>query len=550
MSKNNQKSTNTYNLLISNGITMASKKEYNKAKINFFKAIETNSNRYEAYLNLSNIFILQNDLDECINILFNYLSINNFEENIVNHLAKICFNYNLEEKLKKLFAISELDSSSLKKNKKNIFFIQGQYYEKKELFEKAVESYSKSISCDKSFFDSYTKLFDLLEKMNKLEDFENYLNIAINNFKKINYVNIINLYKSILLNRQKKYIESKNLILEHKLNLIFNKNKTFYLKLLNIEIKNYENLKDYTNAFKVVKKRNSFVLNIEENKKFNKKNISNTIDKYKKFYTNFNLNIITKKLEYSNEENLVFLVGFPRSGTTLLDTILRSHSKIKVLEEKPFLLNLRHDFFKNKGNNLNSLLEITQKERDEIKNKYIESIISKKDDLNKTIIDKLPLSIIELGFIKCIFPKAKIIFSMRHPSDVVISCYFSSFKINDAMINFLDWSDTLNFYNDVLKLFDFYEKELNLNFFLIKYEDIVKNFETHIKLLLNYLNLKYEKKMEKFYLTAKKRSKISTPSYDQVINPLYNKSIGRWKNYSKFLNSQNELNRWIKKYNY
>ena len=63
------------------------------------------------------------------------------------------------------------------------------------------------------------------------------------------------------------------------------------------------------------------------------------------------------------------MVGFPRSGTTLLDTILRSHSKIKVLEEKPILLNLRHEFFKNKNNNLTNLLKITESEKNYIRKK-------------------------------------------------------------------------------------------------------------------------------------------------------------------------------------
>ena len=139
---------------------------------------------------------------------------------------------------------------------------------------------------------------------------------------------------------------------------------------------------------------------------------------------------------------------------------------------------------------------------------------------------------------------------MRHPADVVISCYFSSFKINDAMVNFLQWKDTLNFYDQVLDLFEFYDKELELNYFLIKYENIVNSFEKYIKELISYLNLDYEKNLENFYITAQKRNKISTPSYDQVIQPLYTKSIGRWKNYSKYLNSQNELKKWVDKYNY
>ena len=90
-------------------------------------------------------------------------------------------------------------------------------------------------------------------------------------------------------------------------------------------------------------------------------------------------------------------MSFPRSGTTLLDTILRTHSKIKVLEEKPFIINLRHNYFIKNKNNLSSLLEITQKEKDDIRSKYYKEIKISSGDKDKIIIDKLPLSIIELG---------------------------------------------------------------------------------------------------------------------------------------------------------
>ena len=134
----------------------------------------------------------------------------------------------------------------------------------------------------------------------------------------------------------------------------------------------------------------------------------------------------------------MFLIGFPRSGTTLLDTILRTHSKIKVLEEKPFILDLRHQYFKRNNNDLSSMLKISQKEKDRIRNDYFNKIFNHSTDKKKIIIDKFPLSIIELGFIKCIFPNSKIILAMRHPCDVITSCFFSSFKINDAMINFFE----------------------------------------------------------------------------------------------------------------
>ena len=107
-----------------------------------------------------------------------------------------------------------------------------------------------------------------------------------------------------------------------------------------------------------------------------------------------------------------------------------------------------------------------------------------------------------------------------------------------------------SFYNYVFELFEHYEKELDLNYYTIKYENLVSHFEKEIKILLNFIGLEYEKELENFYSTAKSRVKISTPSYNQVINPLYSSSIGRWKNYKDINNPEQRLIKWIKKFNY
>ena len=101
------------------------------------------------------------------------------------------------------------------------------------------------------------------------------------------------------------------------------------------------------------------------------------------------------------------------------------------------------------------------------------------------------------------------------------------------MINHLNWEHTIDFYNSVFNLFEFYENELKFDYFSIKYEDLIADFEKNITHLLSFLGLEYKNKLKNFNLTAKKRDKISTPSYSQVINPLYSTSIGRWKNFSK-----------------
>ena len=123
---------------------------------------------------------------------------------------------------------------------------------------------------------------------------------------------------------------------------------------------------------------------------------------------------------------------------------MRSHSKTLVLEEKPYLLNLRHEFIKK--NKISKLLELDEKQKIEIQENYFESFNYSSD---RIIIDKFPLNLIELGFIKTIIPNAKIILAIRHPLDCIISCVLTAFKMNEAMLNFENLQTTTFFYNQV-----------------------------------------------------------------------------------------------------
>ena len=102
-----------------------------------------------------------------------------------------------------------------------------------------------------------------------------------------------------------------------------------------------------------------------------------------------------------------------------------------------------------------------------------------------------------------------------------------------------------------MQLWEEYEKKLNLNLHIIKYEEVVNNFDRSIKKLLNFLNIQWSDDLKNFHLTAQKRGIINTPSFNQVNMPIYTQSISRWKNYSnKFSELNFKLNKWINKFNY
>ncbi len=550
MSLSNQKQLKLYEKLTEIGIKKANNKDFSGAEKDFLKAIKLDKKNPYAYINLSNIYIIHKKINKAVKILMDYVYKYKHNEMILNHTAKFLYTYNLKEDLLELFNHTKLNINKNIKKNYYLYFIQGLYFEKEEKYQNAKDSFSRSILCNDNHFEGYIKLLNLYEQTNELKNFNKLIKKGFDNFISKEKIIILLFYKSLLLTREKKFKNSQKIIIDNNLYDELKNNKIFFYRLLDLEAKNNEKLKEYKQAFQKIKERNNIILSLNENKNFDGKNIYNSIDKYKIFFTKSNLDKIYSKISYQNDENLIFLIGFPRSGTTLLDNILRSHSEITVLEEKPYLLNLRHDFFKQNDNELSSLLNITQDIKDKIRNQYFKKIFSQTGKNRRIIVDKFPLTIIELGFVKSIFPNAKIILAMRHPCDVVTSCFFSSFKMNDAMVNFLNWNSTIQFYNKVFDLFEFYSNELNLNFITIKYEDLITNFKDNVQKMTKYIGLKYENNMENFFLTAKNQSRISTPSYSQVINPLYTTSINRWKNYPNTNETKKKLNKWIKKFNY
>jgi hypothetical protein len=125
------------------------------------------------------------------------------------------------------------------------------------------------------------------------------------------------------------------------------------------------------------------------------------------------------------------------------------------------------------------------------------------------------------------------------------------FELNDAMANFLNLDDAAHLYDDVMNLWIQYISIFPINYHEVKYENLVKNFEPTVKSILNFLELSWNSSILGYSETAKKRENIATPSYAQVIKPVYSYAIGRWKRYEKqTANIYPILEKWIKKFDY
>ena len=499
--------------------------------------------RIEAYNNLSNILISQNKYEKAIQYLLVAYKI---DKNNIKNLENLSFLYFKKNNFIEAKKYAKLGISLNIKNS-FIYNVLGQVFFKENEIQKSITNFKLSIKNNVLFWPAYDNLLTTYEQVNNLHDFNEVLLQANKLF--INSQNLVRLkyFQALLLFRNNDFTKSINLLEKIKDKVNIKHHQSFYYLLG----KNYDKIKKYDLAFKNFSKSNESILNLDENKKLNKKILLDLIEGYIKYFVKDNINQYDLFDKIDNYIDPVFLLGFPRSGTTLLDTILRTHSQTIVLEEKPYISNIRDEFFQSNDGLINSLEKIKFTQIKNIRKNYFKNIeYFDHKNSSKIIIDKLPLNIIEIGFIRRIFPKSKFILMMRHPYDSILSCFITDFKINDAMIHFLNLNDTANLFNQVFILWKQYVDNLNLKFHLIKYEDLIYNFDDSIKSLLYFLDIKWEDNLKFFNRTATLRDKINTPSYSQVIKPLNANSVARWKNYKEVEQVKDKIKFWIKYFNY
>ena len=247
----------------------------------------------------------------------------------------------------------------------------------------------------------------------------------------------------------------------------------------------------------------------------------------------------------------VFLMGFPRSGTTLLDTILRSHPEIEVVEECDALNHTLSHAQTNFGLSLNELDRLSAQQLHELREVYVARLRGYCETEASTIIDKNPLSTIAVPFIHLLYPRAKIIFAVRHPCDCVLSCFQQVFEPNDTMAHFVTLQSSAQLYNTVMSAWQVFQSCLPIHFMLTRYEDLVDDFQQSTTRLLAHLGLHWHEGLQRYQQTAQQRPLIRTPSASQVIQPIYRTSINKWINYhTHFQDCMPYLEPWIQHWGY
>lgn len=227
----------------------------------------------------------------------------------------------------------------------------------------------------------------------------------------------------------------------------------------------------------------------------------------------------------------VFLVGFPRSGTTLLDTMLMGHPDVQLLEEQPPLR-----LTEERLGGLERLPELEAEEIAALRDFYFERVADLVELRPEALlVDKSPLHMNKAPLIHRLFPDARFILALRHPCDVVLSCFITGFRLNDAMANFISLETAAEYYDLSFGHWSNCAEVMPLAVHPVRYEEVVEDAERQLRPLLEFLGLEWRAEVVDHSRTARARGLISTASYAQVTEGLYRRAAGRWERYRAHL---------------
>lgn len=230
----------------------------------------------------------------------------------------------------------------------------------------------------------------------------------------------------------------------------------------------------------------------------------------------------------------VFIVGFPRSGTTLLEQMLDAHPGLQSMDENPFFNRLADKLRKHHEDILSNLDLLQQRDCDELRKRYLVMVSETiKRRWSAQLVDKNPLNMMWLPLIHRLFPEAKFILALRHPCDVILSCYMQNFRSSILGAACASLERLARAYVQAMECWLEDESVFRPRVLVSRYEELVADFPGQTRRIADFLELEDAAPMLQFDRHARDKGYIATPSYSQVIEPVNRKGLNRWTRYRR-----------------
>jgi len=229
----------------------------------------------------------------------------------------------------------------------------------------------------------------------------------------------------------------------------------------------------------------------------------------------------------------IFILGLPRSGSTLLEQILASHSQVEGTAELPYIGRLATSLNRNRSTGMNypeAMRELAPANLCALGAEYLALASMHRRSGAPRFIDKMPNNFPNAAFIAAILPNAKIVDARRHPLDACLSNYRQLFAKGQAFT--YDLTEIGEYYLQYQRMMDHWARVMPGRVLTVQYEEVVADFEAQVRRLLDFCGLPFEEACLRFYESERP---VRTPSAEQVRQPIYDRSVGHWRHYEKYL---------------
>ena len=289
--------------------------------------------------------------------------------------------------------------------------------------------------------------------------------------------------------------------------------------------KAYEVMKDYDKSFKNYFKGNKVKKGLI---KYSSDDTTQNTKKILEFFNQENIKNLSKSS--TNDQDPIFVLGMPRSGSTLVDQIISSHSKVDGTQELPNIIKIAAELNADEQSNYPEVLkELDDMQLSDLGKNYILETAWARDRA-PFFIDKMPNNFIHIGLIKTILPNAKIIDTRRDPMDTCFSCFKQFFARGQLFTYSLE--DLGNYYSDYIRAMNHWHNIYGKDILTVHYDNVINKTEETIRELTDYCNLPFEQECLEFYKSSRP---VKTPSAEQVRQPIYKSGLNYWKNYENHL---------------
>lgn len=245
----------------------------------------------------------------------------------------------------------------------------------------------------------------------------------------------------------------------------------------------------------------------------------------------------------------IFVLGFLRSGTTLIQEILAARDDTVVLDEKDALVDAVGAFMSDIGG-LDRLWGADEATLERYRAAYWDRVKTFVDPAGKVLVDKMPFATIRIPLIQRLFPDAAIVFAMRDPRDVVWSCFRQRFVLNATTAELLTIDGAAKLYAETMQLAELYRQKLSPHLFDLRLEDLIDDFDGRTKALCDFAGLDWQEGMRAFAGQSAGHA-VTTPSAGQIVRGLNRQGVGRWRRYAPHMQlAEDILAPWVERFGY